>query len=73
MNVFSTLIQTLSSIITNPIYRALLLSTHGEWTDEVSNAIIVKFVRMGPKNYGYEFVDKDGNGRSTRRFSAIVF
>ena len=27
MNLFSTFIQTLSSIITNPIYRALLLST----------------------------------------------
>ena len=25
------------------------------------NARIVKFVGMGPKNYGYEFVDKDGN------------
>ena len=33
----------------------------GEWTDEVPNARIVKFVGMGPKNYGYEFVDKDGN------------
>ena len=31
----------------------------GEWTDEVPNARIVKFVGMGPKNYGYEFVDKD--------------
>ena len=37
----------------------------GEWTDEVPNARIVKFVGMGPKNYGYRFVDKDRNRRST--------
>ena len=35
----------------------------GEWTVEVPNARIVKFVGMGPKNYGYEFVNKDGNRR----------
>ena len=28
----------------------------GEWTDEVPDARIVKFVGMGPKNYGYEYV-----------------
>ena len=33
----------------------------GEWTDEVPNARIVKFVGTGLKKYGYEFVDKDGN------------
>ena len=32
----------------------------GEWTDEVPGARIVKFVGMGPKNYGYENVDKNG-------------
>ena len=37
----------------------------GEWTDEVPNANITKFVGMGPKNYGYEYVDKDGHQKST--------
>ena len=36
----------------------------GEWTDEVPNARILKFVGMGPKNYGYEFVDKGGKKKS---------
>ena len=44
----------------------------GEWTDEVPNARIVKFVGMGPKNYGYEFVDKDGNRRSTRKVKGLT-
>ena len=44
----------------------------GEWTDEVPNARIVKFVGMGPKNYGYEFVDKDGNQRSTCKVKGLT-
>ena len=36
----------------------------GEWTDEVPNARIMKFVGMGPKNYGYEYVDKNGQRKS---------
>ena len=44
----------------------------GEWTDEVPNARIVKFVGMGPKNYGYEFVDKDGNRRSTCKVKGLT-
>ena len=71
MNVYSTLIQILSFIITNPIYGILLLSTT-EWTDEVPNARIVKFVGMGPKNYGYEFVDKDGNRGSTCKVKGLT-
>ena len=31
---------------------------HGEWTDEVPNARIVEFVRMGPKNYGYDLLTR---------------
>ena len=34
----------------------------------MSDARIVKFVDMGPKNYGYEFVEKDG----TRKLSCKV-
>ena len=44
----------------------------GEWTDEVPNARIVKFVGMGPKNYGYKFVDKDGKRRSTCKVKGIT-
>ena len=36
------------------------------------NARIVKFVGMGPKNYGYEFVDKDGNQRSTCKVKGLT-
>ena len=36
------------------------------------NARIVKFVGMGPKNYGYEFVDKDGNRRSTCKVKGLT-
>ena len=44
----------------------------GEWTDEVPSARIVKFVGMGPKNYGYEFVDKDANRKSTRKVKGLT-
>ena len=44
----------------------------GEWTDEVPNARIVKFVGMGPKNYGYEFVDKYGKRRSTCKVKGLT-
>ena len=44
----------------------------GEWTDEVPNARIVKFVGMGPKNYGYEFVDKDGKRKSTCKVKGLT-
>ena len=44
----------------------------GEWTDEVPNARIVKFVGMGPKNYGYEFVDKDGKQKSTCKVKGLT-
>ena len=37
----------------------------GEWTDEVPNAKITKFVGMGSKNYSYEYVDNDGQRKST--------
>ena len=32
----------------------------------------MKFVGMGPKNYGYEFVDKDGYLRSTYKVKGIT-
>ena len=44
----------------------------GEWTDEVPNARIVKFVGMEPKNYGYEFVDKDGKRKSTCKVKGLT-
>ena len=44
----------------------------GEWTDEVPNARIVKFLGMGPKNYGYELVDKDRNRRSTCKVKGLT-
>ena len=73
MNVYSTLIQTLSFIITNPIYGTLLLSTTDLENGQTSpNARIVKFVGMGPKNYGYEFVDKDGNRGSTCKVKGLT-
>ena len=36
------------------------------------NARIMKFVGMGPKNYGYEFVDKDGNRNSTCKVKGLT-
>ena len=36
------------------------------------NARIVKFVGMGPKNYGYEFVDKDGKRKSTCKVKGLT-
>ena len=44
----------------------------GEWTDEVPNARIVKFVGIGPKNYGYEFVDKDGKRKSICKVKGLT-
>ena len=44
----------------------------GEWTDEVPNARIVKFVGMGPKNYVYEFVDKDRKRKSTCKVKGLT-
>ena len=44
----------------------------GEWTDEVPYARIVKFVGMVLKNYGYEFVDKDDNRRSTCKVKGLT-
>ena len=44
----------------------------GEWTDEVPGARIMKFVGMGPKNYGYEYVDKDGQGKSTCKVKSLT-
>ena len=44
----------------------------GEWTDEVPYARFVKCVGMGPKNYGYEFVDEDGNRGSTCKVKGIT-
>ena len=40
--------------------------------DEVSNARIVKFVGMETKNYGYEFVDKDGKRTSTCKVKGLA-
>ena len=44
----------------------------GEWTDEVPNARIVKCVGMGPKNYGYEFVDKDQKRKSSCKVKGLT-
>ena len=44
----------------------------GEWTDEVPDARIVKFVGMGPKNYGYEYVEKDGQRKSTCKVKGLT-
>ena len=44
----------------------------GEWTDEVPEARIVKFVGMGPKNYGYEYVEKDGTRKSTCKVKGLT-
>ena len=44
----------------------------GEWTDEVPGARIVKFVGMGPKKYGYEYVDKDGQRKSTCKVKGLT-
>ena len=44
----------------------------GEWTDEVPKARIVKFVGMGPKIYGYEFVDQDEKRRSTCKVKGLT-
>ena len=38
----------------------------------MSNARVVKFVGMGPKNYGYEFVDKVGKRKSTCKVKGLT-
>ena len=32
----------------------------------------MKFVGMGPKNYGYQFVDKDGNWKSKCKVKGLT-
>ena len=44
----------------------------GELTDEVPDARIVKFVGMGPKNYGYEYVEKDGKRKSMCKVKGLT-
>ena len=44
----------------------------GEWTDEVPDARIVKFVGMGPKNYGYDYVEKDGMRKSSCKVKGLT-
>ena len=45
----------------------------GEWTDEVPDARIVKIFGMGPKNYGHEYVEKDGTRKSTCEVKGLTF
>ena len=45
----------------------------GEWTDEMPTAKITKFVGMGPKNYGYEYVEHDtGKLKSTCKVKGLT-
>ena len=44
----------------------------GEVTEEVPNAQIMKFVGMEPKNYGNEYVDKDGHCKSTCKVKGLA-
>ncbi|MCG8079176.1 MAG: hypothetical protein JAY75_23495, partial [Candidatus Thiodiazotropha taylori] len=44
----------------------------GEWTDEMPNAKITKFVGMGPKNYGYEYVENNGDRKSTCKVKGLT-
>ena len=43
----------------------------GKWTDEVPNGRIVKFVALGPKNYGYEYIEK-GERHQTCKVKGIT-
>ena len=43
----------------------------GKWTDELSNGKIVKFVSLGPKNYGYEYI-VNGERKSTCKVKGIT-
>ena len=44
----------------------------GEWTDEVHNGGIVKFVGMGPKNYGDEYQMLECVKSESRHFQITV-
>ena len=45
----------------------------GEWTDEVSHGQIMSCVGRGPKNYGYEFFDKQkGDIYSTVKVKGVT-
>ena len=55
------------------LWNATIINNRlGDWTDVVPNARIEKFVGMGPKNCGYEFVDKDRNRRSTCKVKGLT-
>ena len=43
-----------------------------EWTGEVPNARIMKFVGIGPKNHGYEYVDNDCQRKSTCKVKGLT-
>jgi hypothetical protein len=43
----------------------------GKWTDEVPHGKIVKFVALGPKNYGYEYI-VDGERLTTCKVKGIT-
>ena len=43
----------------------------GEWEDELLQAKIIKFVGLGPKNYGYEYV-KNGETKSTWKVKGLT-
>jgi hypothetical protein len=43
----------------------------GQWTDEVPEGKIVRFVALGPKNYGYEYI-VDGQRRTTCKVKGIT-
>ena len=43
----------------------------GKWTDEVPNGKIVKFVGLGPKNYGYEYIE-NGERKTTCKVKGIT-
>ena len=44
----------------------------GEWGDELPQAKIIKFVGLGPKTYGYEYVKNNGETKSTLKVKGLT-
>ena len=44
----------------------------GDWGDKLPQAKITKFVGLGPKNYGYEYVKNNGETKSTWKVKGLT-
>ena len=54
------------------INTKIITNRLGEWGDELPQAKITKFVGLGPKNYGYEYVKNNGETKSTWKVKGLT-